>query len=411
MILFCEECGTRHDIEPEKIVSHGYQFPCNICKETLIVTKSGKSGRVVHAVLQKDDLEKSTEPAEPLRILIVDDSKLIRKVLREIIESDRKNSVVGEAENGKQAIEIINEIRPDVITLDINMPVMDGLTTLKHIMINRPTPTVMISGLTKEGAQATFDSLKYGAIDFIPKPSQMKGSDLRSQAEEILKRITLSSEVQIESVRYLRRAFQHSKINEIINKQCRFVVVIGVAEGGYGALLNLIPSLHSNLPVSYIALMAQRPQYVDSFAEYLNKCSNIIISRVSDGIELIGGVCYLAAAEEYVRIERKGNKVILRVTYSKGQQERGHIDELMISASQEIKSNAAGVILTGNTDDGIEGIGAIIRNGGASFIQDPISCLYKRTPIIAAKKYAVNFLVSDKQMAGAILSYLMSRIQ
>jgi two-component system, chemotaxis family, protein-glutamate methylesterase/glutaminase len=316
--------------------------------------------------------------------------------------------VVAEAENGKLALDILSKIEPDVITLDINMPVMDGLTTLKHIMIIRPTPTVMISALTKEGAMETFDSLKYGAIDFLPKPSQVKGADLKTQQEEIRSKIELAADVQIESVRYLRRPCQKERQGKDGSHACRFIMAIGVAEGGYGALLNVLPSLRADLPAAYVAVMRQSANHIDSFAEYLSRCSHLAVRRVVDGIELNGGTCYLAAANEYVRVAKEGNQIFLQVTQTSDPKTEGPIDFLMRSVAESLQAHAAGIILTGAGRDGIEGLGEVIRSGGVSFVQDPISCLYKETPITAVSQYAIDYLVSDKQMAGAINSYIVS---
>jgi two-component system, chemotaxis family, protein-glutamate methylesterase/glutaminase len=408
MILFCEECGTRHDVESEIIDSNGFQFPCHTCQEVLIVTNSGKINKSVQAAMQNPGVDSERQGVPKLKVLIVDDSKLIRKVLKEIIESDGCKEVIGEAENGKLALDLLPRLEPDVITLDINMPVMDGLTTLKHIMIIRPTPTVMISALTKEGAMETFDSLKYGAIDFLSKPSQTKGADLKTQKFEINSKIQLAADVQIESVRYLRRPCQKERNIKEGPNECRFIMAIGVAEGGYGALLNVLPSLRADLPAVYMAVMRQPSSHIDSFAEYLGRCSPLAVKRVSDGIQLHGGICYLAAADEYVHIAKEGNRVYSRVNQRNSLNDEGPIDFLMRSVAEIMQAQAAGIILTGAGNDGIEGLGEILRHGGVSFVQDPISCLYKETPITAVGRYAVDYLVSDKQMAGAINSYLVS---
>lgn len=408
MIVFCEECGTRHVIESDKIDSNGHQFPCHTCQEILIVTSSGKLVKNAQAAMCRPGGAADPQTSVKLRVLIVDDSKLIRKVLKEIIESDGRKEVVGEAENGKAALELLPKVAPDVITLDINMPVMDGLTTLKHIMIVRPTPTVMISALTKEGSLETFDSLKYGAIDFLPKPSQVKGADLKAQQNEILSKIELASAVQIESVRYLRRLSQKDKPRKDGPAECRFLMAIGVAEGGYGALLNVLPGLRSDLPAAYVAIMRQPAVHIDSFAEYLSRCSHLEVKRVSDGVEIRGGICYLAAANEYVKVSKSGSRIVMQVKAATASAQNGPIDFLMNSVAEIMQDHAGGIILTGAGQDGIQGLGQVILHGGASFVQDPISCLYKETPLNAINSHTVNHLVSDKQMAGAINSYLVS---
>lgn len=409
MILFCEECGTRHDIDSAQFKDNIYQFSCNVCQETLVVSLVDRQqGKTVHAAMQQKSSESERAEGKKLKVLVVDDSRMIRRVLNDIIESHDNKVVVGQAENGQEALKLLEQTDPDVITLDINMPVMDGLTTLKHIMINNPTPTVMISALTKEGALETFDSLKYGAIDFLPKPSQMKGDDLEAQRDEILRKIELASEVQIESIRYLRRSTKTKEKAQRTQLDCQYVMAIGVAEGGYGALLNVVPRLRADLPAAYVAVMHQAPHHLDAFARYLGRCSQLDVQRAVDGTILQGGRCYLAAATEYVTLVRDEGKLTLQVTPSPFPTRSGAINRLMTSVSQTIAEKASGVILTGTGNDGIDGLADIIDAGGAAFVQDPKSCLFKETPMLAARKFATEYIVSDKQMAGAINAYLLS---
>ena len=283
MIIFCEECGTRHDIDENRFKNNTCQFTCNVCNEKLVVSLVEKArGKTIEAAMQRDVDRAAAAANGPLNVLVVDDSRIIRRVLRDIIESNGDKKVVGEAANGKEALELLKTTVPDVITLDINMPVMDGLTTLKHIMISNPTPTVMISALTQEGASETFDSLKYGAIDFLAKPKTVKGGDLGSQKEEILRRIELVSAVQIESIRYLRRPVKENKRKSQDLLECTHLMVIGVSDGGYGALLNVIPRLKIGSPAAYVAVMRQAPEHIDAFARYLDDCSQITFAVLQD---------------------------------------------------------------------------------------------------------------------------------
>jgi two-component system chemotaxis response regulator CheB len=411
MILFCEECGTRNDIDQNEIEGDHYSFACQVCHEKLVVSLVDKTkGKTVQAAMQQGITTPKEIEVEPLKVLVVDDSKMIRRVLCDIINSDKQKEVVGEAANGKEALELLRSLNPDVITLDINMPVMDGLTTLKHVMITNPTPTVMISALTQEGASETFDALKYGAIDFLPKPSQVKGGDLQSQQAEILRKIDLVAEVQIESIRYLRRPTRdkEGKQKTPDREDCQCYLALGASEGGYGALLNVIPRLKLDLPAAYVAVMHQAPHHLDAFARYLDQCSHVSVERALDGSILKSGVCYLAASTEYATLANDSDQMVLQVNASPFPTRYGAINRLMSSASQAMPEKVAGVILTGTGKDGLEGLGDIIAGGGTAFIQDPRSCLFKETPMEAAKMYDVEYLVSDKQMAGAINAYITS---
>jgi two-component system chemotaxis response regulator CheB len=411
MILFCEECGTRNDIDHNQIEGDHHSFSCQFCHETLMVSlKDQAKFKTVQADMGLGSDDSEAEPETGLlKVLVVDDSKMIRRVLCDIINADERKTVVGEAANGKEALELLGQRNPDVITLDINMPVMDGLTTLKHIMINKPTPTVMISALTQEGASETFDALKYGAIDFLPKPRQVKGADLQSQQKEILRKIELVTGVQIGSVRYLRRPLRNNPPHQSNTRNvCQTFFALGASEGGYAALLNVIPRLRADLSSAYVAVMHQAPDHLDSFAHYLDQCSQLIVSRVVDGAVVRSGTCYLATSNEFVTLENEDHQLALRVDAAPFPTCHGAINRLMGSASKVLSAKAAGVILTGTGEDGLEGMGKVIEAGGKAFIQDPRSCLFKETPVAAAKRFDAGDMVSDKQMAGAINSHIIS---
>ena len=339
----------------------------------------------------------------PIRLLIVDDSRLIRRAICNVFEADDTVQVAGEAKNGAEALEMIPRVDPSVVTLDINMPVMDGLTALKHIMIKSPKPTVMFSTLTQEGADVTFDALKYGAIDFIPKPSTLHGADIEKQHRNIIRKVTLASGVEIEGVRYLRpkpksgtpmiifcedcggkniihpgeakkktvqcRAcnktivLSNQKTVDVRSMDCNYIFAMGACEGGYGALLKIIPGLPSNFPAAFLVVLYEESVYVDAFARYLADHSSFGVKRATDGEPINGGVCYLASGEEYTTINSINNRQCLRVHPAPFSTRRGSINMLMFSVAEAMKEHAVGVILSGSGNDGLEGLGEILRVG------------------------------------------------
>ena len=226
---------------------------------------------------------------KPHKLLIVDDSKMMRKAIRQIFEADDQIQVAGEAANGEVALEIIPQIDPDVVTMDINMPVMDGLTTLKHIMIESPKPTVMVSTLTQEGASVTFDALKFGAVDFVSKPSKLDESKLEGQEDTVARKVTLAAQVEIEAIRYIRDVPKGESSGLSGQVACDRFIAMGAAEGGYGALLKVVPHLRSELPAAYLAVIHAASQHVDAFSRYLDNSSSIKVKRAIDGLPLEGG--------------------------------------------------------------------------------------------------------------------------
>jgi two-component system chemotaxis response regulator CheB len=335
------------------------------------------------------------------KALIVDDSSLMRKAVRKIFEDSNKIEVSGEAENGREALELIPELSPDVIVLDVNMPEMDGITTLKHMMINNPTPTVMLSTLTKDGAAITFDSLKYGAVDFLTKPSSLEG-DLDDQGAEIIEKVNLAAKVEIGAMQYIRPAAGGSSTSPQEETEIKKIITIGAAEGGYSTLLKLIPGLDADLPAAYVVALYAATEHIDAFARYLDNCSGLSVYRATEGAPVKSGVCYISSGEEYVTLREKNGEFLLHVSPAPFSARRGSIDMLMLSTAELAGEKAVGVVVSGEGDDGSEGLCEITANGGTAMVQKPQSCLYRNMADNALKRCAAKIVVSDTKMASAI---------
>ncbi len=339
---------------------------------------------------------------DPYKLLIVDDSKLIRRAVSNIFKAQDNFQVVGEAGNGKEALDMLAGLNPDVVTLDINMPVMDGLTTLKHIMIKSPRPTVMLSSLTQEGSTETFDALKYGAIDFIPKPSRTNGDSIGEQELNIVKKIKLAAEVEIESVQYIRSIPKEISEKRPDGIECKGLIAMGASEGGYGALLKIIPQIIPDLPAALLVVIYADSKHVDAFAGYLDSHSFVKVRRAKDGEGIKGGVCYLCSGEEYVTIHSSDNKYNLQISPSPFAERRGSINMLMFSVAEAMGMRAAGVILSGSGEDGAEGLAEVIRAGGTAIVQVPKTCLYKEMARTAMDRCEADLVISDVKIASAI---------
>ncbi len=339
---------------------------------------------------------------KPIKLLIVDDSRLIRSAIKKIFEMDRQVKVVGEAANGKEALAIIPKLRPDVITLDINMPVMDGLLTLKHIMIKHPTPTIMVSSLTREGATNTFDALRFGAIDFIAKPSQIKGGGFKAQQQNILHKVKLAAAVKMNDIRLSRTRVRSLATTNPTGVGIERCVVFGASEGGYGAMLKIIPKLKPDWPATYLGVIYAAPAYVDAFVRYLNRYSAINVKRATEGVTLQSGTCYLATGYEYITAVKINQKLSLRVHPSPFPKRRGTINILMLSLSEIMLDRTVGVILSGQDQDGAEGVAEIARVGGDVIIQAPQTCLFKEMAQTAISLCKSGKISPDTDIADAI---------
>lgn len=344
----------------------------------------------------------------PYKLLIVDDSKMMRRAISDIFAADDRIQVVGDVADGAQALEIIPQINPDVITLDVNMPVMDGLTTLKHMMIENPRPTVMLSTLTLEGCSVTFDALKYGAVDFVPKPYKLDDSKLEGQEETVVRKVALAAEVEVETIQYIRALPNGGSAGQIGRIACANIFAMGAAEGGYGALLKIVPNLRPDLPAACLVILYAASQHVDAFALYLDDHSSIRVKRAADGLALEGGVCYLGGGEEYVTVRSHSNGLVLQVNpapFKSISERKGSINMLMFSLAEVMGDRSAGVILSGSGEDGAEGLSEIIRASGTAIVQDPKTCLYKEMARTAMDRCEADHVISDMKIASKINSF------
>jgi len=341
-----------------------------------------------------------------IKTMVVDDSSLFRKVVGRMFDGDESIRIIGEAVNGRDALEKIDEINPDVLILDINMPVMDGLTTLKHIMIKHPRPTVMFSTLTKAGAKITFDSLKCGAVDFVQKPSRLQGFDIEAQRKDIIKKVTLAAGVKTGNFRYLRTPSR--KQGAVKKNAINYIFAIGASEGGYGGLLKILPRINPSLPVALVAVLHEESHHVKAFVDYLQSICQIDIKTVENGRQLEPGTCYIASGRDYVTVEPSCEGYALQVSPSPFPGRKGAINILMFSVSDATRQNAVGVMLSGSGDDGVEGALEITRRGGIVMVQDPATCLCKSAPAATLKKInGQSVVVPDMEMAEKINAYFV----
>ena len=409
MIIFCEECGARNDLSSENLGEHLHTFKCTECCELLMVSKPsmGEGGLNAFAKMAFECGSQELS-GKPISVMIVDDSTLLRKIIKEMFSTDDQLQVVGEAEHGLKALELIPELKPDVVTLDVNMPVMDGLTTIKHIMIKCPTPVVMFSTLTGQGSLETFESLRYGAVDFLQKPSSLLKEDLKSQHELIISRVKNAARAGIDTIRYLRPAQVAQDKKDIGMQECQRVFAIGSSYGGYGSLLGLIPEIKPQLPAAFLSVLYASAPHVDAFASYLDRHSRIAVRRAVDGDPLQSGTCYLASALEQVTVKNESGKLSIQLQPKKNGDTPGHAcDTLMTSLSDTLKARASGILLSGIGEDGVAGIGAILKGGGHAIIQDPRTCLCNDTTAMTAKQYGLSVVLPGVTMAEAIQTHCL----
>ncbi len=336
-----------------------------------------------------------------IRALVVDDSAFMRRIITDILESDPEIEVVGTARNGEAALKKIDEIRPDVVTMDVEMPGLNGLKALSVIMEDFPTPVVMVSAFTEKGRKETIEALELGAVDFIAKPSGPISLNIGELKEEILGRIKVAS-------RSKAKKFKTLKPKSIsVRKFRRFsegkLVVIGASTGGPQAIVEIFSSLPRDTPACFLIVQHMPPGFTTSFASRLNSKSSLWIKEAQDGDSLHPGTAYVAPGD-YHMIVKNGSLSMTKALRLHGV--RPAIDFTMESAAIKLGDNVVGVLLTGMGVDGAAGMTAIKERGGATIAQDEASSLVYGMPQAAVKMGCIDRICSLERIPVEILKKL-----
>jgi len=308
-----------------------------------------------------------------IRVLVVEDSPIMRKLITDILKNDSEIEVIDTAKTGKEAIEKAKILKPDVITLDIEMPEMDGISALKILRKEIPqTKIIMFSSLTQEGAKATIECLSLGAYDFVPKPSS-------KSFYESIKKIEQELIPKIKSVTPLERIksiYKPSLITPKIKKGIYKVCGIGVSTGGPQTLLKIIPELPPNFPAPILVVQHMPPIFTKQLAERLNSISRLRVKEAEEGELVKDSVVYIAPGDYHMEV-RKENALV-RIKLHQGPPRnfcRPSVDELFESLAEVYDGNTLALVLTGMGSDGKEGAKKIKEKGGVVLAQDAESSI------------------------------------
>ncbi|MFY9905655.1 MAG: chemotaxis response regulator protein-glutamate methylesterase [Terriglobales bacterium] len=323
---------------------------------------------------------------KPVRVLIVDDSAVIRRLLSNLLATDSEIVVAGTAGNGIQALARIPEAKPDLVTLDIEMPEMDGLETLVEIRKLYPRlPVIMFSTLTERGATATLDALAKGASDYVTKPSHTGGSEsAREQVrDELIRKIKSLCAVAVPRARPAVVAPRRTD-----RPQARVdLVAIGTSTGGPNALTALIPQLPADFPVPIVIVQHMPPLFTRLLAERLDSLAQLEVREGKEGERLRRGQVWIAPGDYHMTVVRKGAETVLGLNRDPQENScRPAVDVLFRSVAHTFGANVLGVVLTGMGADGTRGSCDIREAGGEVFVQDEASSVVWGMPgsIVAA---------------------------
>ncbi len=344
-----------------------------------------------------------------IRVLIVDDSALIRKMLTEIINSQADMEVIGTAPDPLIAREMIREMNPDVLTLDVEMPKMDGLDFLEKLMRLRPMPVLMISTLTDKGSEITFRALELGAVDFIAKPKIDLVSGLQEYSDQIANKLRIAKHARIKRHTFATQSNILTRNDTFLMSPKRItstekLIIVGASTGGTEALKDFLIQLPPNCPGILIA--QHMPEtFTKSFADRLNKLCKINVIEAQGDERILPGHAFIAPGHSHLLLKRNGANYMTEL--SRGEPVNRHrpsVDVLFRSAAKIAGKNVIGVIMTGMGKDGALGMLDMHEAGAYNFAQDETSCVVYGMPKEAVIAGGVDEIIPLQDMARKVLS-------
>ena len=336
--------------------------------------------------------------AGQITVLIIDDSFFMRKLLSDLLESDSGIQVIGKVKNGKEGLQKIKELKPDVVTLDYKMLGWDGIQTLRKIMKECPTPVIMISAYAKKDAELTLQALEEGAVDYLLKPSGEVSWDIEQIKNEIIRRVKTASLVKVSKLKALLKE-KHEKIEKLAFKKTiplpDKIVAIGASSGGPNILKLILRRLPKNFPSAILIVQHMPKVFTGLFAKNLDNVCDIQVKEAEQGEVIQKGIVYIAPGGWHMEVEKKEfsgyfKGVIMLNKLPPIDNLRPSIDILMNSVAEAYKGNAIGVILTGMGQDGVEGIKAINEIGGETIAQDEATSMIFGMPKKAIESGVIN---------------------
>lgn len=316
------------------------------------------------------------------RVLIVEDSFLMRKMIEEIISSDPSLEVIDKAKDGKEALEKISRLHPDVVTLDINIPAPDGFSVLKEVMQHSPTRIVVLSGHTPQGASGMIQALALGAIDFIPKPSGEVSLDIHTLKDQIISKIKIAAQVDLKKFLFTLKTSNFrtpmTTTEPATATDLKKLVVIGASTGGPSAILQIMRRIPANLPAAFLIVQHMPEGFTSSFAEKISQDCKIKAKEAQRGDIICAGKAYVAVGGYHMLLEKIGGSKNSGLSIKLTQDPpvnfvRPSVTVTMESAALLFCPDVIGVVLTGIGKDGLEGIRTIKKKGGFTIAQDETS--------------------------------------
>ncbi len=323
-------------------------------------------------------------------MLVVDDSFVMRKVITRMLEKDPQIEVAGTAGDGRDALEKVESLKPDVMTLDIEMPVMNGIDVLRQVMAKRPMPVIMMSALTKEGADITIEALNLGACDFVTKDLSGFTSPAAGVEGELINKV---KNVAKNKAKYLLKRLDALKKPVAFNSDKKIrheILSIGASTGGPPALQHILSSLPGDFPIPVVIAQHMPKIFTQSFAQRLNALSRLEVKEAEDKEVLKAGVALVAPGDTHISLKRRGRDVVVEFVDGARFIYRPSVDLLLSTTAEAYESLSIGVILTGMGSDGLAGMKELKSKNGYVIAQNEETCVVYGMP-----KAVINANITD----------------
>jgi two-component system chemotaxis response regulator CheB len=338
-----------------------------------------------------------------LRVLVVDDSMFMRRMITDLLQQDAELEVVGAAKNGQEGLEMARQLKPDVITLDVEMPIMDGVTMLQRLMQEQPTPVLMLSSLTKEGTEVTLRCLELGAVDFVTKPSGSISMDIYKISSQIIEKVKVAARARVVVAPTAARPAAAPPTPAVLTGRSTPdapLVVIGASTGGPRALNTVLSGLPSGLNAKLLLIQHMPEGFTRSLAERLDRNSAFSVREAQGGETLEAGVAYLAPGGKHLKLERGERIALTEDPPVHGV--RPAVDVALLSIAQNYQGAMVVAILTGMGSDGAAGVRALAAKGAYTIAEDESTCVVFGMPRAAIQTGAVKRVAPLHHIAEAI---------
>lgn len=341
-----------------------------------------------------------------IRILVVDDSAFMRRLIVNMLETVPNYKVIKTAVNGIEALKAVERHKPDVVTLDIEMPEIDGITALVYIMEQFPTPVIMVTGFSKFLGEETIKALEYGAVGFVRKPNGLVSKNLTEIKKDLIQQVKIAARVDVKKLKPLKQQRSPIRKERLLLKSANKIIVMVSSSGGPRALAQIIPVLPGDLKAGILIVQHMPAEFIYSFAARLDWESQLKVKVAENGDSIKQGVVLIAQANHHCKVVSNGkNEEIIKLTPFTGKEESNLIsgDETMISLAPIYGKNAIGIVLTGMGADGTNGFKEIKNNGGFTIAEDKSTAIVFGMPKEAIKAGVVDKILPLDKIVNAII--------